>query len=188
MVTWRYWVGLVVIFLVSYRAFSGGPPPSPAFWAIFLPAVFIAFFIFFFWLGQRGRRDCVEGSALMSQGRFEEAIATLTRAVAKSPRVAGFEYTRANCLLQALRLEEAERAFLNAQKLPQPRDVREYYAASAQLVLALQGKQALRQAARGHPSASSRAPSSSHGRAIGMRLASSWRTHHNSCCGEPRAF
>ena len=90
---------------------------------------------------------------MMSQGRLEEALALLTRAVAKSPRMAAYEYTRANCLLQLLRLEEAELAYLRAQKLSQPQAVREYHAASVQLVVALRGKQAL---AAGAPEAAER--------------------------------
>lgn len=144
--TWRYWLGLVVIFFVSYRLFAGARQPAPAFWTTYFPGLmvglFVVLFLFLFWLQVRGQRDCLQGSALMSQGRFEEGLVLLTRAVARSPRMAAFEYSRANCLLQLLRLAEAERAFLNAQQLSQPKGLRDYYAGTAQLVAALQGKQA----------------------------------------------
>jgi tetratricopeptide (TPR) repeat protein len=155
--TWRYWLGLVVIFLVSYQLSAGVWKPDPAFWTTSFPVVlaglFVTLFLFFYWLQLRGRRDCIDGSALMNQGKLEEALVLLTRSVEKSPRIAAFEYTRANCLLQLLRLDEADRAFQNAQRLPQPKAIREYYAASGQLVLALQGKPAL---AAGAPTSADR--------------------------------
>ncbi|MDP2275632.1 MAG: tetratricopeptide repeat protein [Archangium sp.] len=155
--TWRFWLILVVAFLVSYQLFSGGWHPDPAFWTTSFPVVlagiFVTLFLFFYWLHSRGGSDCIDGSALMSQGKLEEALVLLTRSVEKSPRVAAFEYTRANCLLQLLRLDEADRAFQNAQQLPQPKSVREYYAATGQLVLALQGKPAL---AAGAPASADR--------------------------------
>jgi len=156
--TWRYWLFLVVIFFVSYGLFAGGPKPDPAFWTTSFPAllagVFFVTFFFLLWLQLRGRRDCIDGCALMSQGRLEPALVLLTRAVSKSPRNAGFEYSRANCLLQLLRLDEAERAFQKAQQLSQPAAFREYYAPSAQLAIALQGKQPL---ATGAPDSAERA-------------------------------
>ena len=151
-----YWLGLVVLFVVSYLV-VGIVKPDPASFKTWVPAfvavVFVTLFIFFFWLQVRGRKDCLDGSRLMSEGRLEEALVLLTRAVAKSPTVAAFGYVRACCLLQLLRLEEAERAFSTAAKLSQPKGLRENYDTSAQLVVALQGKQAL---AVGSPAAAER--------------------------------
>lgn len=140
--TWR-WVGLVVVFLVSYQLFSGSWKPDPGSFPMLVAGLFVGLFFFFLWLQMRGRKDCIEGSALMKQGRLEEALVLLNRSVAKSPSVAAFEYSRANCLVQLLRLKEAELAFLNAEKQSKSKIVRDYYAPSIQLVIALQGKQAV---------------------------------------------
>jgi tetratricopeptide (TPR) repeat protein len=110
---------------------------------VLFAVLFPLFFAFFLLQSLRGRSDYLEGCTLLNQGRWKEAVDAFTRATEKSPMNSGYEYQRGVALMQLLRVEEAQQSFAKVQGLKQPAACRDLFAATGQLVLALQGKPTL---------------------------------------------
>ena len=133
----------VGVFMYALTYLAGLTHNDPWLWALLFIGLFVVLFVFFFWLNLRGRRDYLEGCALLNQARLVDALEAFTRAADKSPQNAAFECQRAVALMQLLRLEEAERSFEKAKALSRIARHTELFDVSAQLNLALRGKTAL---------------------------------------------
>jgi tetratricopeptide (TPR) repeat protein len=114
------WVILIILFVAFYQIFSGPhegapvPPPDPrepSPWvSIFtrtLPVVFLVLFGFFYFFALRRQSPLHEGSRLLTQGRYLQALEQFEMFRKVQPRVATAAY---NCGISRLLLWKLESA------------------------------------------------------------------------------
>lgn len=133
----------VVIFFVSYALTSSAPAEArgPLMrWApLWLAGLFFALFFFFLWRLQRGNKDLISATELLSKGEFAQSAPLFRSARDKSPSLAGIQLGVASGLLQLFEVKEAAATLERARALRRPPALRSYYDGTGALVDALTG-------------------------------------------------